>query len=294
MQLISEDTVWVFLSGSDEERFLDDISFGIECLIYRGIDPSRILVFVDQASTISVLSAYSFPQKIGYYPTSKLKNILDQINPVQLALIVTGHGCFNGIVASSVITPNALLTITKSVSSLKYALVILGQCYAGIYNFLEAKTFDKTTNEKLSPEICIIGATNLNVSLSISIKISTFPPPFNSFSCNKEWLANIYLLFFMCYVATPVDVDGDNIINVLDSYKMAGIQTNESLHKLKLSLFLESYTLLSDTVSQLVKEATAKELAEKAKKDLIYLLDTILTNQNSWILNANFARKLNL
>lgn len=293
MQLISEDTVWVFLSGSDEERFLDDISFGIECLLYRKIDPSKVLIFVDQVSKISLLDAYSFPQNISFYPTSKLKEILDRTNSVQLALIVTGHGNFHGIVASSVITPNALLTIIKNISSLKYALIVLGQCYAGVYNFLEAKTFDKHTREELSPEICIIGATNLNVSLSTAVDLSQ-QHPFNSFSCNLKWLANIYLLFFMYHIATPVDVDGDGTINILDLYKIAGIHANSSLHQVKVDTFVSSYTYLTSTIKQLISQPTAQSLAQKAKQDFSEFFNIILTNQNAWILNANFARKLKL
>jgi hypothetical protein len=38
----------------------------------------------------------------------------------------------------------------------------------------------------------------------------------------------------------------------------------------------------------------AQTLAEKAKQELISTLNTILTNQNPWILHANLARQLEL
>jgi hypothetical protein len=292
LELVDADTTWVFLSGSDEDRFLDDISFGVECLKYRGFPESNILIFVDQPSGLNIFSKYSFPGNLDFYPTAKVDEILSDKKPQKLVIIVTGHGNQNGIHALPGIQAHSLLTLIKNLPNLKYCLLVLGQCYAGTFNFLEARSLN-SSGDVILPEVCIIGATDLHVSLSLSISISSIPN-LDQFNCTKSWLANSFLFSFMWYVAIPTDTDGDGRFSVLDAYKSAGIITNQLMLQVKQNAFMEIYnTLLTSTVGE-ITNSLSQQLAQKAKDDLIQAFEIILTNQNSWILHANLARKLEL
>lgn len=294
MNLINSETVWFFISGSDEERFLDDINFGICCLNHRGIPLSNVYLFVDQPTNFNFLSAHNFPQNIKIYSTTQLEVQLSSINPSKLVLMITGHGCESGIAACPNISPFELLEIIKKNQNIEYTLIVLGQCYAGTFNYLQARSKDPNTGQVIKPEICIVGATNLTYSISIPIDISN-QNTIKTFTCNHQWDANLFLFFFLRNIAEPVDIDGDERITVIDAYKAAGIYTDQVIRNMKQRAFEHLFTTtLSNTVSQLMQGTVAQTLAEKAKQELISTLNTILTNQNPWILHANLARQLEL
>jgi hypothetical protein len=292
LNLLNADTVWVFISGSDEERFLDDIAFGVQCLIYRGFLTNNILLFVDQQSPLSILTSYPYPDGIEIFETREFREQVLRRNLRNLVVVVTGHGSSSGIDASPSISPCELLESVKAVPNLIYGLIVLGQCYAGTFNFLEARKIDQVSNKIVPPEICIIGATDLTFSVSVPVNISS-DNILQNFLCTLDWNANLFLFFFMFQVAMPKDIDGDGITTVIDAYKAAGIFTNERLLNTKQQAFFSfSQTLLTSTISQLVQGGMASLLAGRAKQDLATACDTILINQNPWILHANLARQL--
>jgi hypothetical protein len=294
LTLLGNDTVWAFVSGSDEDRFLDDISFGIQCLLHRNFSLSNILLFIDQPRGPMFVSAYGFPSELTPYTTSQLTQVLSSKCPKKLVILVTGHGNYTGISALPDIQPYSLLSLVKSLSGLENALLVLGQCFAGTFNFLEARSLDPKTGKIVPPEVCIIGATDLNVSVSLQITIPDHPV-LSQFNCNKQWSANLFLFFFMLHVAIPSDVDGDGKHTIIDIYKAAGILTNQQLLNVKQSAFMNIFQeILTSTVTQLIQTPIAQELSQKARSDLIAAFDTILINQNPWILHANLARQLEL
>ncbi|MBD1825027.1 hypothetical protein H6F51_21395 [Cyanobacteria bacterium FACHB-DQ100] len=293
MKLLDSDSIWVFLSGSDEDRFLSDISFGVQCLLHRKFPMQNILLFIDQPSGSNFAYAYSFPTGIQVHQTAQLEVELCSRNFKKLVVVVTGHGGITGIVASPDIQPCPLLEVIKSLTDIEVALVVLGQCYAGTFNFLEARSINQT-GKVLPPEICLLGATDLAASLSASVDLSTITT-INQFQCSLKWSANLFLIYFMLHVASPIDLDGDNRFTVLDAYKAAGIGTNTHLLNLRQQTLREFYAvILSSTVSQLTQQVVAQQLAEKARQDLMAASEAVLTNQSPWILHANLARKLEL
>jgi hypothetical protein len=293
LKLLESDTTWIFLSGSDEDRFLSDILFGIQCLLHRNLPEQNIFLFIDQPSGSNFISTYNFPVGINIYHTNQLSVELNSRNTEKLVIVVTGHGGLRGISASPDIQPCKLLELIKALPNLETALVVLGQCYAGTFNFLEVRSVD-LGGKVLAPEICFIGATDLASSLSVYVDVSSIPV-FNQFLCPLQWTANFFLLYFMQQVADPIDYDGDGTFTVLDAYKAAGIGTNAQLLKLRQDVLRDFYqTLLTSTVSQLTQHPVAQQLAEKARQDLMGVSEIILTNQSPWILHANLARKLEL
>jgi len=296
LQLLEPDTIWAFVSGSDEERFLCDIIFGINCLLHRGFLPSNILLFIDQPIGSGFASIYKFPQDLTFFPTHEIKQQLINKNPKKLTVIVTGHGTEEGILTSSNIKPYDLLSTLKEIEDLDYALIILGQCFAGTFNFLEARSIDPITKKVISPEICIVGATDLTFSISVSIDISEIDT-INNFDCAHKWQANIFLFYFMGFVAFPFDIDGDGYVTVLDIYKMTGITTTKHLASVRqdgIKNIFQNLLGLAETRSQKEASLPSKQFEEKAHQDLIDSSKMILVSQNYWILNANLARQLKL
>lgn len=281
------------MSGSNEDRFLNDILFGMQCLLYRNLSGENILAFIDQPGGSPLISTYSFPPQIEIFPTTDLYQQLSSRNPEKLVFIVTGHGGSLGISASPDIQPCKLLDIVKGLPRLKASLIVLGQCFAGTFNYLEARVTN-ADGKVIAPELCLIGATDLASSLSVSVDISGIPI-INQLLCPQQWIANFFLLYFMQQVADPIDYDGDGFFTALDAFKAAGIGTNAELLGLRQRGIKDLYqTVWSSTVADLSQQPLAQKLAEKARQDFMSASAAFLTNQSPWILNANDARKLEL
>ncbi|MGG6238731.1 hypothetical protein ACQ4N7_08830 [Nodosilinea sp. AN01ver1] len=294
MKLLDSDTTWIFLSGSDEDRFLSDMLFGVKCLLHRKVPEVNILLFIDQPSGSNFVSAYGFPSGVEIFLTKELKQQLSARNIKKIVIVVTGHGGLRGISASPDIQPYPLLATIKSLSNIEVALVVLGQCYAGTFNFLEARSQD-STGQILPPEVCFLGATDLTYSVSITVDISSQPIA-AQINSPLQWNANLFLLFFMLQVADPIDYDGDNRFSVLDAYKASGIGTNAELLQVKRNALLSfQQSVVDSTVSRIIQQTSVtQQLLQKAQQDLITASNAILTNQSPWILHANLARKLEL
>ncbi|ELR98514.1 hypothetical protein [Gloeocapsa sp. PCC 73106] len=298
MQLLDDNkTIWAFISGSDEDRFVNDISFGVSCLRHRRFPSINILLFIDQLKDLESNLTDKFPSDVNIYRTSSIESKLSEKNPKNLVIIVTGHGSDKGIDTNPPMLPYQFLSILKKNPELEYALVVLGQCFAGTFNFLEAKSKDPQTGTVISPELCIIGAANLTYSISVTIDIEGLPQ-FEEFSCVKNWCANLFLFFFLLHIAYPKDLDGDGKITVLDTYKAAAIFTTEELIENRQKAFKNIIERLLPTrqdISQIEDSFKVSEkLAEQAREDLIKAYETLLINQDCWILNANLARELKL
>jgi hypothetical protein len=293
LKLLDSDTVWAFLSGSDEERFLSDILFGIKCLLYRNLPKENILLFIDQLDGSNFVAAYDFPKGIAIYSTAELEAKLTANSIKKLVIVVTGHGNLKGISASPDIQPYHLLSVIRKLPGAEAALVVLGQCFAGTFNFLEARSKD-ADGKVIIPEICFMGATDLTYSVSVPVDLSKAPIA-DQLEFPLQWNANLFLMFFMLQVAAPIDFDGDDRFSVLDAYKASGIGTNAELLRIKRVAFMSlQQSIVDSTISQFSQPAVAQQLIERARQDLDSASNTILTNQNPWILHANLARKLEL
>lgn len=292
INLLDDRTTWTFLSGSDEDRFLDDIFFGISCLTHRGVSLQNILIFVDRPSGSGFVAAHGFPIDLAIYSTSEFANILQSKLNEKLVVVVTGHGTETGIHAEKNIRPYDLISTIKSLQNLNCGLLVLGQCFAGTFNFMDARGKGGKSKNQKTPDICIMGATDLHVSISSTIDISSVDC-LSGFNCTKFWLANLFLFYFMFYIAFPEDTDGDGFITVVDTYKIAGIGANRQLITAKSSAFLEMYNILAEAnINSSSNIPLAQQLEQKARDDYFSTSAIVLTSQNPWILHANLARQL--
>jgi hypothetical protein len=99
------------------------------------------------------------------FKTSEVSDKILQKNPDKLVVVVTGHGSDLGINALPPISPFALIESLKNIAGLTYGLVVLGQCYAGIFNFLEVKKIDQVSKKVVKPITCIQGKARFGNSL---------------------------------------------------------------------------------------------------------------------------------
>ncbi|MEM6447442.1 MAG: hypothetical protein AAF704_12895 [Cyanobacteria bacterium P01_D01_bin.123] len=295
MNLLDNKTLWAFVSGSDEARFINDIHFGVCCLKHRQIQASNIICFVDSVGTSIFAMPSNFPSNIPIHATSEIASVIRSHSPEKVVFVVTGHGQAEGISAVPTISPSSLVNSVKGASNVQHSLFVLGQCYAGTFNYLQTRPLDPNGKPIHGPEFAFIGATDLQVSLSDIVDLSTIG--LQGFQCSPKWCANLFLFFFMLFIAFPKDIDGDGRICVIDSYKFAGVHSNESLinakrHSLiKLSAILQK--ALSQSPSGQNKNITAS-LTQQSIQDLSQSSRVVLSQQKSWILNANFARRLTL
>jgi hypothetical protein len=281
--------VWVFVSCSDEARHLYDIVLAIHTLRVRGVSDASIFLFIDHPQHVAELAPYGITANI--FSPSSLASELPKLQSEHAIVIVTGHGGPDGIgAAPNSIRPAPLMGAVRSISALKAGVIVLGQCDAGLFNYTDAY---------FPPELVLIGATNLNMSISfpttLSQPIQAVPGPGQL----SKWDANVFLMHLCEWLASPIDVDGDGKISAMDAYKFAGSTSNKSINAIKDTLYVQidqqmrslnnllaadPATFPSPTVRQLRIEAQIKHVSR--------VMIGYHAHQEPWILNANFAREI--
>lgn len=321
MSLRSERTKWVMVlpcSGTEAEpRHVFDLVYGVLCLERAGVNPQDIFIYIDSPAInydafFSNASAFPYVSKA----TSELFTDMNENTYENLVMFITGHGGPYGLDAPDSISPNKLVTSLKQTPNLKNAIIYLGQCYAGTFNYVNA---GKARDETL--DIILVGATNLNQSLSCGTAEYFLNP-----EIQIPWIANVFLLYVFKWMSSPQDIDGDGVYTIMDSYKFAGVFSNEANKQSKTRGFVNVMDMLQEYMKarDLLKEKAAAQaqaavevadgvanvVAEahndtgddediddevdcKAKEDL-YLSRLALhhVHQECWILNSRPAQKI--
>lgn len=284
-------TKWVLMLGaskSPEHRHILDLAFGIYALESRGIKQEDIFIYVDGPDRAFIEGLLNLGSTNGAYKAKTTSAFFsDQAaNDYEAVVIfVTGHGSINGIDAVTPITPHRLVQTLKSSPRLNCAIVYLGQCHAGIFNYLRAGRKSAPSNASQDAEIILIGATNLHESLSTptSEKMNS-PTP-------VPWAANLYLLHVFKWFMMPMDVDGDGRMTIMDSYKYAGATANGHNKAAKMwatremhNLYQQICTAESANLSN-PSPTSALHLAA-LKKKYEHCLTIGHVHQEGWILNS--------
>ena len=197
-----------------------------------------------------------------------------------------------GIMGRKVIQPEPFYKLIRERGELKNVVVVLGQCYAGVFNYTNARAYrDKETGEQLSPNMIVLGATNLHESIST---------PFTGTSLcgDRIWVANTFLAFFFGWIRDPRDIDGDGRYSVTDAFKYAAIFSNR-LHKKAKGLGVIEGLVAYDKFKEVGQSLDSNPKNEQLNLELKSLakvieneLDTRFVHQESWILNVEKAREL--
>lgn len=288
MSFIGENTTWALLlssNGNPESRHVQDIAFGLFCLENAGIDPSHIRIYIDGSGRHSIeqfVSSGSHNHHNVYNSNDFFADLAKNTND-NLVVFVTGHGTPYGIDGQAPISPHRMITEIKSSPNLKRAVVYLGQCYAGVFNYIGAG--NRLTPGSAGADVVLIGATNLYESISV-------PTTENLPSGQAQWVANFFLLYVFKWISAPIDIDGDGISTIIDSFKFAGAASNMQNKKLKIDSFRRSMDLHArllqarEDVTQHPGDATKILTVTALETQVIEELSVRYTHQEPWILNA--------
>lgn len=261
-----------------------------------GISSDDISIYVDGQDRVNISVLFSIAST-NKYEIKETSNFFDdlQVNEYEnIVMFVTGHGSEMGLDSKAAITPYGLVGALKETNNLEKSIIYLGQCYAGIFNYIRAGR----AKDSSEPEIVLIGATNLHESLSSSTE-EVFP------SGNAlRWIANLFLLHVFKWISEPHDIDGDNHNTIMDSYKYAGVMTNRSHKKIKSSCFVRMIDQHSEyrDYEKKVQQSTGnvhldmqnKLSLQAAEEKYLSLLDTNYTHQECWILNSIPAQQIEI
>lgn len=275
------DTCWIFVSATQEARHLDDLVFCVDILRRRGVKNDRVLVFTDHAAASTHLTPHNIAT---IHALSDMGSVLRAVDARYAVAVCGGHGAPFGLRAGSGtnVSPHTLLTSVASVQSLEVAVILLCQCYAGSFHFMDSSHGGK--------KFVVIGSTNFYPTLSSSVTLGT-PISAAGAPALATWQANVYQLNLFGWIGNPQDIDGDGELTLVDAYKFAGIATIQAIQNIWVGAF--------SSLQQKQKELADAEAAGKSKveldayRDAIKDIASMLYNiQEPWLLNARLAPQI--
>ena len=299
MKLTAETTHWIFLASSNgdtEERHIYDIVFGVYCLEANKINPQHITILIDGNNRAEIKNKINEASNYNHdiLTSCQLFDILKANIYDNVVLFITGHGSSDGICATPPIKPYPLITAIKTAPRLKRGILILGQCYAGIFNYMDVVSKEDNGLLKEAP-LVVIGATNLYKSISAPVTTPVLNKPIS-------WLANIFLVTLFAWFKNPIDIDGDNKNTIMDAFKFAGFCSNDHNKYIKGQSFfdpikadLEREKALKDENDTNLSGPERKQASLKAhviKKQLDQHFDIRFNHQEPWILHSFLAQKI--
>lgn len=299
VRLLNNNTKWVLFlasNGEPEHRFLFDLAFGVYCLESRGISSDDIFIYVDGVDRNVISNLISTGTVHPYNIRSTSDFFLDSaVNTHEnLVMFITGHGSIYGIDAVDPIKPYNLLDTIKNTPVLSRAIIYLGQCYAGVFNYIGAgRRVHNAERARNNPDVILIGATNLHESLSLSTTEELLA------GNNITWFANIFLLHVFKWMSNPVDIDGDTHLTIMDSYKYAGALSNSANKGFKVGTFFNSIKFHGEYIAALEVQTNspspqaALEL-KAAETKYVNELGLHLVHQECWILNSIPSQSIEL
>lgn len=282
---INNSSLWLFLCSSAEPRHFSDIIFGVNALKIKGVPSENIKVFIDDHAADLYLTPYGVS---NVFQLSSAISILAALTGYSsVVAIVGGHGSLEGIGRPPFVLPaSPLIDAIRSIPEIVFGVVILTQCFAGVFNYLPANT---------QPELAFIGATTLHPSLSLGISLKTPITSSDPLISLKDWSANIFGYSFFEWLLSPKDVDGDNVISLVDAFKYSGKVSNDYLRDVKIQLFERSQDLsrrLHDARQSVQLGNLQQFEVDAIGRQLQEALNLLHISQDPWILHANLARKI--
>lgn len=274
---ISEGSKFIFIatsSGHLEDRFLYDVNYGIETLKNQGVADKDIIVITDTAKNALVAKCANMAN-VDFFTSSMIESVIENAECDNLFVVSSCHGSINGIDSALPIKPFPFNQAIKNNKYTKNVLVFLGQCYAGIFNFIDVR--DERKN------IVYIGATDIDASLSCMLT-----------GCG--WVANISVFALFKWLESPSDVDGDGVYSITDLYKYVSFFTNSITKEIEK---IQTSHLIDASVRLKIEEERASvsgcSLLSQIAKDAIEVIKNYnILHQNTWMLNAIAAGNMHL
>lgn len=314
MNFKNHNTKWLFVCAIAHEkknkaRHLSDVAFGVFALLRNKIPKNNIEIVIDKFDGFE--DEVFIQQMLCTFEIKSintLENIIKECTNENLVSIFLGHGNEDGLGTIPPIKSHQLMESIHNNQNLKCTSLIFGQCYAGVFNYIDLERISISgQNENIN--VCLIGGSHLNSSLSGPISIEY------ARGVTTSWSANIFIYYFFDWLIFPSDIDGDNKYTLIDAFKYAGAKTSQKLIFMKKELFnivsqaqLEIYKIRNEiiTLNKELEEEFDREIMVD-KEQIIFSLETqeesineimnlnielSYINQDPWILNTNVARKV--
>lgn len=299
MNFEKNNTKWVFFLGSSSEpdnRHIFDLAYGINCLESTGISKENIEIYIDGSNRANIekLANTGSSENYDIKTSADFFHSMGENTHENMIMFVSGHGSPYGIDAAANVTPYLLMDRLKNTPNLRNAVVFLGQCYAGIFNYTGA---GKSKTEDV--DVIFIGATSLHPSMS-----TRTTETFNNKS-GLAWVANVFLLFVFKWFTAPIDIDGDGKTTIIDCYKYAGCMTNNQ-NKYSRHQCFELSLSARDTYAKAVQKLHDAKIDNSPFIDIIDLelkaadqqymlsLEVYHVHQECWILNSVPAQRITI
>lgn len=304
VQISCKETTWIFFSSHTEPRHLYDIVLGVDSLRKINVGDQQIYIFTDNEMVELELAPYSIKKNI--YNHDEFEKILIGIDTENIFAVITGHGTESGLPINNGLknlTPYKFFEILRSAGNVKNIISVMCQCYGGIFNYVDAYN---------DPKMVVLGATNLNLSMSIPISIGESIEGIHLEEDEdgeikqvgrylSSWSVNIFLFYLFEWIRKHVDVDGDGKMTVIDMFKYAGSKSSNELRKCKSEVVNEVKILESEQLSSLVQMGNSETPDDQIKvflqiraqqTNLNNKLQILYNHQEPWILNSNHARAI--
>lgn len=275
-------TKFVFIvtssNGSVEDRFLYDADYCIRSIHTKGVCLSDVIVATDTPKN-TVIEKCPIMREVNFVASQHIISTIKSVDCENLIIIAGCHGSIKGIDAPNPIMPYPLTEAIKNNPSCKNVVVFFGQCYAGIYNWVDLR--------KENTNIVYLGATGFDSSLSCSLN-------------GIPWCANISLIAFCRWLYQPIDIDGDGFFTVMDLYKYLVYVTNDVTHKIEKRQTAELVDAKVELRLKMKEQGKSIGLEqgksigmEQLEKEAIdALANYIVPHQAPWLLNAFSAQQI--
>lgn len=277
IQVNAADAAWILLTsggnGGDVVRFSKDLAYVYEALCGSGVDQAHIRVLVDEPIMQVVLANEGVPPAATALVANAAGVFASMSTSGFVGVVVSGHGDHQAIATKQPVRSTDLIRWMASVRGATSGALVLGQCFAGVFRYVDAR----------SPlPVAIMGASNFESSFSTS----GIPKARNV----PDWLANPFLTYFADWLAAPVDVDGDGQFTIIDAYRYISVKTMEFLHSSRLTKavyfkehVLEKRTAWEGEADPVRKAALLGELAGA--------VSLLFGRPEPWIMGADEARR---
>ena len=272
---IRSNTIFLFITTSSnniEDRFLYDTEYCIKNILAKGVSLANIIVATDTNFNLVCAKCPSL-RGVGFITSQQVTSAIEQLNGDNLIVIADCHGSIQGIDAQNAILPHYITEALKNNQSFQNILVLFGQCYAGIYNWVDIRHEHKN--------IVYIGATGFDTSLSCRLN-------------NISWCANVSVIAFLDWMLNPKDIDGDGSLTVMDLYKYIAWFTNtvtDNIEKIQTSLLIDKKVEIR--LAMLKEQGdTSAEMKRLEKAAVEALENYIVPHQTPWLLNAITAQQI--
>lgn len=264
VNLVSTESKWFFIFGN-ENRFVLDAINASKVLQSIGCSENNIFYFSDyQQAAKSFLEANNCSSG-QLYPLNQIKTkMLSFENSAFVGCVVSSHGDIGGI--ENIVKPAELIQGINSIKGVTDGMLLLGQCYSGIFNCPKESG------------ICVMGASNFYPSLSMQLP-------------EISWSANVFVYYFFEWMKNPLDVDGDGEYSIADAYKYASYNTNNVIYNSKIEKSktfkkwcLDEYAKIDGVVPSMETMAITQQLNLN--------LQIYHNHQEPWIANSDAANRL--